>query len=391
MQPKTNLPYTKNGVEKIREKIVTTRACAKGRAEDHRFALDLPKEIGLKLTNRCNLRCTHCFQWDIGGYHHALDKSELKKEGDLNFNIVKELFAKTHEIKSTLYLWGGEPTLYAHWDELINLLAEDPRETVMCTNGVALQHQIDSLLKISECFTVLFSIEGPEDIHNNIRGKDTYAKVMKNLDKLLQLQKDGQYRGSLSVEAVLSDGLIPQLYEFCEFYEAKGIDSLYLNFPWYIPDAIADEMDDYFESKYGWMGTNRQKSNSWHSFDFRISSSMIEELKSQMRRIMDKKWNIRIRFHPELSETELVDYIEGGVKPAQHKHMCLGISNRIDLLPNGQVTPCKKFPEFNVGNLSNKTLEEVWKGPAYEKFRDVHNNELMHICSKCEILYANGV
>lgn len=100
----------------------STRQCASAREKDHTFALDVPTEIGLKLTNRCNLRCTHCFQWDDGGYHHSLDKDELKKHGDLSFEIVNELFNKTKEAKSSLYLWGGEPTLYAHWDRLIDLI-----------------------------------------------------------------------------------------------------------------------------------------------------------------------------------------------------------------------------------------------------------------------------
>lgn len=390
MQPKTSLQYNKHGIEKIKHKVNTIRASAKGRAKDPTFALDVPREIGLKLTNRCNLRCTHCFQWDIGGYHHTLDKSELKKDGDLSIEIIQELLAKTKHANSTLYLWGGEPTLYAHWDKLMDLLADDPRETVMCTNGVTLQNQIDSLIKISEYLTLLVSIEGPEDIHDHIRGKGTYAKIMKNLDILMDLQKQGTYKGSLSVEAVISDGLIPQLYNFCEFYESKGIDSLFLNFPWYIPDAAADDMDAYFEHKYGYMGTNQGKHNSWHSFDFRISPFMIDELKKQMKMIFDKKWNIRIRFHPDLSEADLLGYIEGDAKPI-NKTRCLGISNRIDLLPSGQVTPCKKFPEFNVGSLKGKSLEDVWHGEAYTKFRAVHNNELMSICSKCEMLYANGI
>lgn len=391
MQPKTTLQYTQNGVQKIHRKINAVKACARGREADPAFALDVPHDIGLKLTNRCNLRCTHCFQWDIGGYHHALDKIELKKEGDLSIDIIKEILQKTKDVKASLYLWGGEPTLYAHWDELVDLLVEDPRETVMCTNGVAIQGQIESFLKISENLTVLFSIEGSEEIHNNLRGKGTYTKIMGNLNRLLDLQRSGAYKGNVSVEAVISDGLIPQLYDFCEHYEAMGIDSLFLNFPWYIPEAVANDMDEYFESKYGWMQTNKGKGNSWHSFDFRISNSMVDELKAQVQRILDRKWNIRIRFHPDLNGEELNAFIDGDARPAQGKTRCLGISSRIDLLPNGTVTPCKKFPEFKVGNMKGKTLEEVWNGEDYRKFREAHNNELMSICSKCETLYANGL
>jgi radical SAM protein with 4Fe4S-binding SPASM domain len=391
MQPKTTLSYAPNAIQKIKAKIQGIRACAKERMNDHTFALDLPMEIGLKLTNRCNLRCTHCFQWDIGGYHHSLEKVELKKEGDLSLDILNELFVKTRPIKSSLYLWGGEPTLYAHWERLIELLAEDPRETVMCTNGVTLHHHVDSLIKVSSCMTILISIEGPEEVHDPIRGKGTYHKIMKNLELFLDLKRSGQYLGSLSVEAVISDGLIPQLYEFCEFYEAKGVDALFLNFPWYIPAPVAEHMDEYFDERFSWMQPGSGHQKSWHSFDFRISIFMLDELKRQMKKILARTWNIRIRFHPDLTEAELFNFLEGDVKPAQNKTRCLGISNRIDVLPSGQVTPCKKFPEFNVGSMKNRTLEEVWKGEGYRRFRDGHNNQLMDICSKCETLYANGI
>lgn len=391
MQPRTNLQYTQNAINKIKQKMRSTRQCASAREKDHTFALDVPTEIGLKLTNRCNLRCTHCFQWDDGGYHHSLDKDELKKHGDLSFEIVNELFNKTKEAKSSLYLWGGEPTLYAHWDRLIDLISQDPRETVLCTNGVTLHTKMDSLLRISECLTVLVSIEGPEDIHNEIRGKGTYDKIVKNLDQLITLKANGQFKGSLSIEAVISDGLIPKMVEFCEYWESKGIDTLYLNFPWFIPPSVADRMDEYFDDKFWWMGMGKGITNSWHSFDFKIGTDMIDELKKQMKDIIDRRWNIRVRFHPDLTAKDLIEYIEGSVKPAQDKKMCLGVSNRIDLLPSGQVTPCKKFPEFNVGNLNNKTLEEIWKGEKFNEFRNIQNNQLMDICSKCEILYANGI
>ena len=36
-----------------------------------------------------------------------------------------------------VYLWGGEPLLYRHWDELVSLLEADSRWTSICTNGLA--------------------------------------------------------------------------------------------------------------------------------------------------------------------------------------------------------------------------------------------------------------
>ena len=32
-------------------------------------ARPLPEEIAFKLTNRCDLRCAHCYQWGEQGHH----------------------------------------------------------------------------------------------------------------------------------------------------------------------------------------------------------------------------------------------------------------------------------------------------------------------------------
>lgn len=368
-----------------------TKLCAEEREKDPTFALELPYEIGLKLTNRCDLRCTHCFQWNDEGYHKHLDKPEVKKEGDLSIDIVRHLFETTRASKSLLYLWGGEPMIYTHWNELVELLAEDPRETVICTNGLSIKKHLDSLLRISENLTVLVSVEGPEEQHDKLRGKNTFRRIMDNLNTLLEAQAQGLYHGYVSIAAVFSNDLIPRLYEFCDYFDDKGIDTLYINYPWYIPEEAAAQMDAFFRDNFAWMGTDKGWRNTWHSFDFHLSPELLDVLFDQLEMIGQRNWNIRIRFQPELDPQDVKGFVEGDAKPGQKRTRCLGISNRIDLLPNGKVTPCKKFTEFIVGDLNHNTLTEVWHGEDFRKFREIHNNTLMDICSKCEILYANGI
>lgn len=391
MQPRSVLPYRDEALKKLQKKLHVTKLVKEERDKDPAYALELPHEIGLKLTNRCDLRCAHCFQWNEEGYHNHLEKQEVKKDGDLDINIIKELLEKTRTHKANLYLWGGEPLMYSHWDELVQLLKADPRDTVICTNGLSIKRKLNDLVSISEGLTILISIEGLEAQHDNLRGKNTYRKIMAGVEELLQLQAAGIYKGFISVAAVVSDELVPHLFDFCMSFEEKGIDTLYINYPWYIPDDVAFGMDELFKEKYGWMGTDRGWMNSWHSFHFKVNSELHGALMEQLEMIRNKNWKMRVRFQPELEDNEVMGFIEGSTKPGQHRTRCLGISNRIDLMPNGVVTPCKKFPEFIVGNMNSASLEEVWQGEGFKKFRTLHNNTLMPICSKCEILYMNGI
>ena len=80
--------------------------------------MPLPEEIAFKLTNRCDLRCSHCYQWSEDGYHRQLSAAEVK--GDLDLGIIASVFEATRSKRSNVYLWGGEPLVYQHWDGLID-------------------------------------------------------------------------------------------------------------------------------------------------------------------------------------------------------------------------------------------------------------------------------
>jgi len=224
-----------------------------------------------------------------------------------------------------------------------------------------------------------------------LRGAGQFKRVIENLEFMLEQKRQGNFDGYVSVASVASDDMIPNMYEFCEYFNDKGINTLYINFPWFIPKDVATEMDDHFQKHYAWMGTFRGAANTWHSFDWRVSDDLLDELQRQVERISSRQWDIRIRFQPELGKDELIEFIQGSKAPGQGRTRCLGISNRLDVLPNGKVTPCKKFTELIVGDLNKESCIDVWKGDDYKRFRKEHNNTLHPICSKCEILYMNGV
>lgn len=75
----------------------------------------MPQTIGIKLTNRCNLRCTHCFEWNEEGSHHQMDKEEQTM--DLAPDMLRQILRETKEAKSRLYMWGGEPMFHRRFDK----------------------------------------------------------------------------------------------------------------------------------------------------------------------------------------------------------------------------------------------------------------------------------
>jgi len=379
-------PIDPKAFEKLRRIAPQQLAARHDGADWH--ARPLPEEISFKLTNRCDLRCSHCYQWsDDGGYHHSLMRDERGR--DLALPLIARVLEETRSLRSNVFLWGGEPLVYREWDGLIELLAAHARWTSICTNGTLVDRRLASLLRISPHLEMSLSLDGFEAEHDALRGAGAFERTMNGLRALVEAQRAGTYRGEISVNCVIGDAMIARLFDFTEFLEGVGVETIYLSFPWYISETTAVMMDGYVGQHFPereWAATP-----SWHSFRFHLAPARLTELKAVLARIDGARWAAKIRYNPALTAEELPEFLQGSAKPAQNKTRCLALRSRLDVFPNGDVVSCKFFPEFAVGNLHQASLAEVWHGARYDRVREtVATCGLMPACAKCNLLYTRG-
>lgn len=389
-QPKTNIKIDKKSFESIKRTIKNISIASKGRENNPCFATELPQALGIKLTNRCNLRCSHCYQWNKDGYHHNMNHEEQNQ--DIDFEIVRKIFKETKKVKSRLYIWGGEPLIYKEFTKIIDLLKEDPRETTICTNGILIEKYLNDLAGISENLEFFIGVEGFEEEHDTIRGKGVFKKVFDGINLMTEYRKKDLFKGKISLHLMINDNMVTKLFRFIRFCEEIGVDMIFLCFPWYISDETSSKMDDYFKEKFNWLNNYSEKiRKSWHSFKYRLNPDRISDLKKEMRLINEKIWNIRIRYQPLLEFDEIENFILGKEKPGQKRSKCLAVSNRMDVNADGSVSTCHYFSEFTFGNLKNESIANVWSCKDLKKIREIISDGLMPVCSKCNVLYLNGL
>ncbi|HPO60911.1 MAG TPA: radical SAM protein, partial [Exilispira sp.] len=119
------------------------------------------------ILDRCNLRCTHCYQ-DNYSNNQELDLNSLFKIADnLNYSM------KNMHRHLNLSITGGEPLLSDHLIELMeyldNLSFIDQANII--TNGTLLEEKLAYFSKIKKCQKIFISLDGTcSDSNDSIRG-----------------------------------------------------------------------------------------------------------------------------------------------------------------------------------------------------------------------------
>jgi MoaA/NifB/PqqE/SkfB family radical SAM enzyme len=126
--------------------------------------------VVIELTNRCNLRCQHCFT----GRHGGCD--------DLPLDILRKIVA---EAKASgfdhLAFTGGDPTVHLQFSEVLRLTHGAGYQFSLVTNGWNFVSVYPHILPYRERLSVItFSLDGAtEATHDQLRGRGSYRRVMR--------------------------------------------------------------------------------------------------------------------------------------------------------------------------------------------------------------------
>jgi MoaA/NifB/PqqE/SkfB family radical SAM enzyme len=356
---------------------------------------DLPEELSFQLTYGCNLRCSHCFQWGDTGYHEA--GLEAQERGlHLKFSILQRCLEATKSVSPRVLLWGGEPLIYRHWNELVELLVNHQNDIVVSTNGVRIRERMESICRLPASATILVSLDGSEQQHDNIRGKGNYRRSIEGIRELMKKRQLGQFHGKVSIGAVISDNCVPGLLNFCRAMESEGVDAVHLVFPWFINSEASRGMDSFVKGELAWLmdwnlELDRHPTRSWEGYSFRVSLEAESRVIDEVLQVASVQWKMPVRFQPSLRPSELSAFLQGKPGPFADRSHCLSIYRRLSVLADGSVTTCKLFPEMKYGRLDEEDVLSLWRGERAENLRCALSKSGTPVCARCSQLYLDGM
>ncbi len=137
-----------------------------------------PEWIVLGVNNVCNLHCKMC---DVGIEYTASNfYQNLMGTSPLNMPIelIKKIFTETSRYfpKTKIGYAFTEPLIYPHLIESLNCAKEKKLYTSITTNALTLKQKAKDLCNAG-LNDIFISLDGPEKIHNEIRGnKNSFQK-----------------------------------------------------------------------------------------------------------------------------------------------------------------------------------------------------------------------
>jgi len=269
-------------------------------------------------------------------------KYPTKLEEEFRYDILNKL-PKLAFVNIT----GGEPMLRDDIEEIVKVLTKKAKRVVISTNGFLTDKIIDLAKKFKgKNFGVRISIEGLQAVNDELRGlRDCFDHGLKTLLALHNLGLKDIGFGITVSDRNANDML--GLYELAEWLNVEF--------------ATACVHNSYYFHKWDNHIENRSE----------VIDCFIKLIKDLLRTKRIKNW-FRAYFN-----YGVINYIKG-----QPRLLPCGAANDIFFLdPWGNIRPCNGLDEateeFNLGNLNEKTFEEILYSEKAKRIR-----ELLKTCPK---------
>lgn len=333
-----------------------------------------PNWIVLGVNNVCNLHCKMC---DVGTQNLTTNFAKnLVGTSPLNMplDLIKKVIDQTHTYypKAKIGYAFTEPLVYLYLQESLAYCKSKKIQTSITTNGLTLKKHAEELVK-NGLGELNISLDGPQEIHNHIRGNQkSFQKAIEGIKEIFKYNP----KQEVSVYCVITEWNIGELVNFVSYlkeFPLKNIGFMHANFT---TNNIAETHNSIFGDKYFATTSNLDEIN-FDNYDFDL---LWEEIK-QIKQLNDN----RIVFSPEIESFEKLKlfYFSPEIKI---KNECREVYSSIMIKSDGSVIPAHgRCYNLTIGNLHNNNLNEIWNSVVMTTFRKdlKKNNGMLTACTRC--------
>jgi MoaA/NifB/PqqE/SkfB family radical SAM enzyme len=334
------------------------------------------RQISIKITNACNLRCKMCAQWGESGYNLGKPTEAIRETVPLD--AYRRMVDDVAGIKPHIYIWGGEPFLYKDLMPLVGYMKEKDFSLAVVTNGTRLEEHAAEIVNTG-WDAVMLSLDGPPAVHDEIRGMPGCFDVLaKGIDKLNRTKAERRKRKPhIMILATVSRDNAAVLDEIFDAAEELGAGCVIVYYSWFTTEEIGLRHQGIMRSALGCEAT------AWKGYLLPVDGIDVGAVQESARRIRAKKYSFPYLFLPELTIEEIPRYY---VEPENFfgYDKCVAPWLVAEVMPEGSVATCRDYPDYVAGNIKEQGILDIFHGERYWRFRNaLREHGMFPICARC--------
>jgi len=299
-----------------------------------RNGLRSPVNITWEITQKCNLKCSHCLSDSGAEAADELDAQTCKKVLD---DLIRMRVFQVN-------IGGGEPFIRPDFLDFLKYAHAKGLVTCVSTNGTLIDNDLARRMAKLSMLYLQVSLDGATvEVNDRIRGKGTFKRILKGLDCLVSNNVH------FSINTVLTRVNYPQLDMLRTLAKYFGAE---LRVSRFRPSGRAKQ------SK-AWLGPDKE----------------------QLEAFAD--W---LAEHDLVRTGDSFFCMTSEYRRRKGLDMCGAAKMTCCISPTGDVYPCAflQEPSFRAGNIRTNTLKDMWDhAPVFKLLRSL-NVETCHTCSRFE-------
>jgi len=286
------------------------------------------------LTEKCNLSCRHCYQGE-------------RSTDEMPLSDIRKVAAEAAEMVSawsddygvdfsrSMNITGGEPLLRRDLYAVLDAIKKEGFDCYLLTNGTLVTKDAAQAFADLGLKGIQVSVEGPEHVHESIRGKGSLAASAAGIEHLVEA------RLPVTINVTLSGLNASSMKHIVDFAVRMGATRV--GFSRLVP-----------------AGRGRTMISNM------LSPDEVRELYQSI--LAEGVWPIEIVTGDPVA-SQLGKPLNGDCGSVAVSGCSAGVSG-LTILPNGDVTPCRRLP-LCLGNVRSDSLRELWAAsPILEALRD---------------------
>lgn len=338
----------------------------------------LPIFVDIELSNKCNLRCKFCWFHGENGVGNKYKDSELTTEEV--FLLINQL----SKFKPIIYIGGSEPFIRKDFLSILAHIKRRDLNVAFTTNGTLINTPINNELVNLAIDNVTFSLDGDEKVHDEIRGKGVFRKVVNNIKQLGEAKKTKNSKKPVVTVNItlnpLTVGQIDKTIRTIREATQNNVDYYRLHQLWFITQK---ELTEHQNRTAKYLGCNATGAASHLS---NISKNIdLTGLSNELLRLNNAP---QIIFFPYLHAKNIKRYYAESI---QIRRRCIAPIRGVIIKPNGDMVFCPDdwIDDYILGNIKNDSFLNIWKNKKAQHFRStILRHGVFPSCKRCSWMYS---